>query len=380
MRIERIRKENFAGGARVSADVTWERFQEATRTLYIETSEEFADDLGLSADAFLVAMMPLAQWRGEDRVLVEGTVCTRLRDGLAMAADLFASWYPRCGAIRIEPTKGFVPTMPRETRRTASFLSGGVDALSLLRSNRLEYPDSHPRYISDCLLVFGLNSFDFDASGFKKDRIDSFEAHARRMGEFAKGAGATLIPATSNVRTFYPDFATWGSVGFAAGIISVALCFGSRFDVVQLASVGLGTACPPGSTHPLLDEQFSTEAVQVRHAQPALSRMEKVRNVAAWPQGLAVLRSCFYHAIPEGINCGKCEKCVRTMLALLALGKLKEATTFPGDDVTPGMFDAFEIERDDTRLYYEQIAAALEGQGRPDLEAAIWRKVGGRRK
>ena len=270
---------------------------------------------------------------------------------------------------------GFVPTLPREVRRTASFLSGGVDALSLLRSNRLEYPENHPRHISDCLLVFGLNSFDFDSTGFKRDRIESFEMHLNRMGEFANGAGATLIPATSNVRTFYPDFATWGSVGFAAGIISVALCFGSRFDVVELASVGLGTACPPGGTHPLLDEQFSTEAVQVRHAQPALSRMDKVRSVAAWPEALTVLRSCFYHTIPEGINCGKCEKCVRTMLALLAVGKLEDATSFPGNDVTPEMLGSFELEREDTRRYYEQIADAFEGSGRPDLVAVIRRKV-----
>jgi hypothetical protein len=345
--------------------------------LYIESTEEFAADLSPSPDAFLAAMMPLAQWRGEKRVLIDGQVCTKLRDGLEMAADVFASWYPRCGEIEIEATGGFAPTMPREARRTASFLSGGVDALALLRSNRVEYPADHPRYISDCLLVFGFNSFDFDESGFRQDRIESFNAHSMRMEKFARMSNATLVTATSNARAFYPDFATWGSVGFAAGIISVALCFGTRFDEVQLASVGLGNACPPGGTHPLLDEQFSTEAVSVRHAQPGVTRMEKVRIVAGWPEGLGVLRSCFYHRIPEGINCGKCEKCVRTMLALLAIGKLGEATTFPGGDVRPEMLDAFEIERDDTRLYYRQILDAFAGHERRDLADAIRRKIEG---
>ncbi len=33
------------------------------------------------------------------------------------------------------------------------------------------------------------------------------------------------------------------------------------------------------------------------------------------------------------LNCGKCEKCVRTMLALLALGVLHRSHAFPVNDV-----------------------------------------------
>ena len=37
---------------------------------------------------------------------------------------------------------------------------------------------------------------------------------------------------------------------------------------------------------------------------------------------------------PEGeLNCGRCEKCVRTMLALQAMGKLESVTAFHEDQV-----------------------------------------------
>lgn len=377
MRIERIRKEQLPGAVRISANITWEEHDAPASTVFIETTEEFGEDIVPSADAFLAAMLPLAQWRGEKRVRVEGSICCRLRDGLAMATQVFGSWYERCGPIRIEPTHGFVPTASRLPRRTASFLSGGVDALALLRSNRLDYPADHPGYIRDCIVVFGLNTHDSDASGFRPERQAVFDALVQRLTPFVENAGATLVPMTTNIRGFYPDFATWGAVGFGPGILSTALCMGRRFDSVQIASVGLGVGCPPGGTHPLVDGQFSTEAVQVYHAQPGLTRMEKVRIVADWPEALSILRSCFLHTIPEDgrINCGRCEKCVRTMLALLALGKLGAAKTFPFDDIDAAMLEPFEIERDDARQYYEQCIGALDAVGRVDLTVPLRRKI-----
>jgi hypothetical protein len=377
MRIERLREERTGEWHRVAADVAWEDREAPVQTHAVETRLPFARDLEPSSDAFLIALLPLAQWHGETRIQVEGRVCVRLRDGLAAAMHLFALWYPRCRPLRIEPTRGFAPTVPRREPRAACFLSGGIDALSLLRLNRLDYPVSHPSFIRDGILIFGLNSFDASTDGPNPDRLLAFQSHAHRMTSFAENAGLTLMPMRTNIRALYPDFPTWSAVGLAAGIVSTALCMSARIDRVQLGSTGLGLNHPPLGSHPLLDHHYSTEAVEVRQAQSALTRFEKTRIVAEWDEALSVLRSCLYVRIPEAgrINCGECEKCLRTMLALVALGKLDRAPTFPHRDVTASMLGPVLIENQINVVFYTECIEALIARGRDDLVAPLRRKI-----
>jgi hypothetical protein len=377
MRIEGIREERVDGWSRIAADVIWEDRTAPAQTLTIDVREPFASELEPSADAFIVALLPLAQWMGERRVRIEGSICCRLRDGLGAAMELFSIWYERCRSVRIEPSHGFAPTVPRREPHAAAFLSGGVDALSLFRANRLEYPPSHPSSIRDGLLLFGLNSFDADAAGPSGERLAIFDALVARMTTFAERADATLIPIKTNIRALYPDFSSWGAVGFGAGLVSAALCLRRRIDRVELGSAGLGMRHPPQGSHPWLDHHYSTEAVTVRHAQVPLSRFEKTRLLSEWDEALGVLRSCFYQKIPEQglINCGECEKCVRTMLALVALGKLDHAPTFAANDVRPSMLDQVRVDDQIGVLYYTQCIDALVARGREDLAVPLRQKI-----
>lgn len=383
MRVERLRKEISDGRCRVAADVTWENRNAPSESLVIETSLGFASDLEPSADAFLLALLPAAQWEGEERILIEGRVCCRLRDGLRVAMKLFEASYERCRPLSIEPTEGFAPTVARSEPRTASFLSGGVDALSLLRSNRLDYPADHPGFIRDCIVLFGMNTYDLDAHGVARpERLEAFEANTARMTWLADSVGATVIPMRTNIRRFNSDFASWAAVGFGAGTVSTALCLSKRISRVEIGSAGLGVSHGLEGSHPCLDHNVSTEAVAVHHGQPGLSRLEKTRIVAEWSEALVVVRPCCYRTIPrEGtINCGKCEKCIRTMLALAALGKLGDAPAFPFDELTPATLEPLLIERDNDVMYYEQCIDALVAAGRSDLVATVERKIGEYRK
>ncbi|HJU67738.1 MAG TPA: hypothetical protein VJ650_05755 [Gemmatimonadaceae bacterium] len=377
MRIERIREDRVEGWDRIMADVIWEDREAPAQTLVIQARDPFGADLQPSCDAMLVALLPLAQWMGERRVRIEGTICCRLRDGLGAATDLFSLWYQRCGPLRIEPSHGFAPTVPRREPRAASLLSGGIDALSLLRANRLEYRADHPGFIRDCFLLFGLNSFDADAEGPKAERLAVFDALVARMEPFAARAGAMLIPIRTNIRALYPDYVSWQSVGFGAGMLSAALSMPGRIDRVELGSAGVAMRQPPRGSHPWLDHHYSTEAVTVRHAQVPLSRFEKTRLVSDWADGLAVLRTCFYQTIPAPglINCGECEKCIRTMLALVALGKLDRAPTFAANDVSPSMLDCVHIDDQLGVLYYSQCIDALIARNREDLAGPLRQKI-----
>jgi len=372
MRIEHLRTERLPDQHRVAAEVAWEDNERPAQLLYFAIPALYGDDLAPSPDAFLLACFPLAAWLGERRIWIEGSVCPRLRDGLRTAAAVFASWNERSRMVEIEPTDGFRPPAPCRQRRAAAFISGGIDALALLRANRLDYPVDHPGSIQDGLLLFGLNTFDFGDAGPHPERVAVFEAHVRRMQRLGEVARFTLIPVYSNARTLYPDFDTWSTVGFTAAAAAVALALKQRLSEAWLGSDGFGLQSPPLASHPLLPHHFSTAAVEIHLGQVTTTRLEKTRVVADWEEALPFVRSCLYLEIPPNdlVNCGRCEKCVRTMLGLIALGKLDQASSFPHRDVTPAMLAVVNLTPRNAP-YYEECVAPLEQRGRHDLAAPL---------
>jgi len=372
MRIENLRTDQFSDRRRVVVDVAWEDCGRTTQEVYFETIAPFAEDLAPSVDAFLLASMPIATWLGERRILVQGSVCPRLRDGLQAVAAVFASWHDRCRPVEIEPTAGVRPPVPRASRRVASFLSGGIDALALLRANRLEYPPEHPASIRDCLLLFGLNSFDFGDATPRPERLAAYETHVQRMRQLGRLADFTLVPVYTNARTLYPDFASWSTIGFGAATTAAALALARRVSEAWLGSDGLGLASPPLGSHALLLHHFSTAAVEIHLGHVNTTRLEKTRLVADWEGALPFLRSCLYLEVPPDglVNCGRCEKCVRTRLALVALGKLDRATSFPLGELTPGMLAVVELTPRNAP-FYQECLEPLERLGRHDLVAPL---------
>jgi hypothetical protein len=377
MRIDNLRTETRAGRRRVTAELRWEDCDRPDRELYFEAAGAFAEELEPSTDAFLVATLPLALWHGEQRILVEGPVSARLHDGLAAAMAIFALWHERCRPLSIEPAAGFAARLPQPAGHTAAFMSGGVDALALLRANRLSYPLEHPASIRSCLLLFGLNTYDHDATGPRPERLAAFEAYRQRLDELAERACFTLVPIYTNTRALWEDFPSWMGVGGGAGILCAALTLPRRIRSAWLGSAGTGMHQPPRGSHPMLDHHFSTEAVELHHGQPAMSRLEKLRLVADWEDALPYLRSCLYQDIPgeRRSNCGRCEKCVRTMLGLLALGKLRQLEVFGADEVTPEMLAAVEIRTTGGLAYYSELIGPLERGGRHELAQRLRRKL-----
>jgi len=360
----------------VAADVAWEDRDRVGQTLYFEAPAPFALDLDPNPDAFVLASLPFAVWLGERRIRVEGSLCTRLRDGLQAAIRIYGLWYDHCKPLWIEPEGGFVPRRPRPASRTACLLSGGVDGLAALRANRLDYPRDHPDSIRDCLLLFGANDYEFDGAGPVAERLAAFERLERRLARLAESEDFELIPIHTNARLLCPSYRCWVEVGFGAANTAVAHALARRLTRVLLASDGLGVNPPPGGSHPLLDQHFSSAAVHVHHENTVMSRLEKLRLLAEWKPALEVMQPCHCVEVPKDdrINCGRCEKCVRTMLMLLALGKLGEASAFAEDDVTPEMVEAIRIADAAKVELLEQSVAALEQIGRADLVEAIRRK------
>jgi hypothetical protein len=373
VRIDNLVRENRENRCRVAADITWEDSDVPAGTLFFETSDSISADVRLAPDAFLVAALPAAMWTGEKRIRIEGEVCTRLRDSLPGAMALFEAWYDRCGPLEMEPMGGYRATKGRSTSRTAAFLTGGVDSLALLRANSLDYGPDHRGSIRECLFLHGLNIFDFDESDLATRRLATFEQHLDLLRPLAESVGATMLPVYTNARAIYPSYESFQRAGGAAATVAAAHVLIDRMTDVWLASEATGPEPYPVAYHPQLVNQYSSASLEVHLGLPAASRLENTQLVAEWDVALATLLVCPMPDLDayEGLNCGRCEKCVRTMLALLVLGKLAEAHTFPFNDVTPDMLEPISFNRVKALSYYAECVGPLEAMGRDDLSASL---------
>jgi hypothetical protein len=194
------------------------------------------------------------------------------------------------------------------------------------------------------------------------------------MAPLVEEAGLEMIPAYTNIRHLCDDRDLWLNRFFGAVLAAVAHAFGRRLNIVFLgSSYDLPNLHPCGS-HPLLDPEFSSYDLRIRHRDSGLSRMEKIEIVSGWQRALDNMRVCLAN-VPDRLNCGRCEKCVRTMTGLAALGVLDRAAAFGGEDVTPAHFDGFSITIRVRSPFYREMLPLLRTRGRNDLVRIIEEKL-----
>ncbi|MGE3315546.1 MAG: hypothetical protein AB7O26_10560 [Planctomycetaceae bacterium] len=375
MIIDDLRQESEGERVVCSARLTWENSDRKQSRIRFEIETKVADDVECNPNAFLVATAAPAMYFGEKRIKIEGSICPVLHDNTLTALTQLREWYDRKRKLPfIEPTEGFTTRTPRPTRRAGQFFSGGVDALATLRRNRLLYPTDHPLSIRDCINVFGMHLDDYDADTESPNpaRVEMWDRNLLQLRKIADAADVDIYQIRTNVAGIFRKVSLHGYEYHSAVMISLSHLLTRRLSDVYIASSDyLGDFSPWGS-HPLLDPYYSGSDIQVYHDGSRLNRLEKVRLISEWPAALSTLNVCSSWTVPEeGMNCGQCGKCLRTMTELLVCGKLHEATTFPSRDVDAVLFRGFVVrsKRDDD--YFTQCVESLRAMGRQDLVEAI---------
>jgi len=394
MRINNIQKTIRGDRARISATYIWEDSDRPEIEVYIETTSEFAEDLAPNANAFLLGGAIPAMVHGERRVCVEGQVCPELRNGLVTAMQLLQLWHKKeaCHPIAIEATQGFIPEIPRTPARVASFQSGGVDALATVRSNRLDIPLEHPASIKDCLMIHGL-----DLGGFESldENLEAFEYARNRLDNLGQAEHFTLIPVYTNLRHLDDDSSNLFLFYVGAILAAIAHAFTPRISTALIASSDSVQDLIEMGTHPLLDPNYSSADLRIVHDGIRFSRSEKVGLITQWDAGLQSLRVCWDAFRPaDSLNCGRCEKCLRTMAQLLLRDKLKDCRAFPFDDISPELLNGLRVGPVDfsapkkemfnvaihrityaTVEYWEELVDEFTKIGRHDLAEVIQSKL-----
>lgn len=263
-------------------------------------------------EPFLIAAIMDAM--AEDRdIHVQGTVGFQLLSNLHEFMVAWSRWLPERFHV-VEVTADSIRTstepsgIPHDSAVAA--FSGGIDATCTVyrHSHRLEGHRS--RRIAACVLVQG-----FDIA------LEHDEKFAWSLGiaqTTMESIGVSVLPLRTNFREAIRTH--WDHVHGAALVSAL------QFFKPIARSCLIGSSKPyndivfPYGSNPLTDALLSSDSMQVLHDGARFDRLEKTAIVSQWPEGTRNLRVCWNGGQIEA-NCGKCEKCIRTKLGFLALGK-----------------------------------------------------------
>lgn len=269
-------------------------------------------DLELVADAnaVLIGSLLPAMRMGVD-IHCEEPVSERLLDRLPMAQAILHRWDSELRRVNVYP-RGLQACGSRPGGRVGVFFSGGVDSFySLLR---------HRDEISDLIFVHG-----YDVALDNPKMRQQCDGLMRRIGS---ALGKRVIQVETNLRPWLDAYAGWGELAHGAALAVVGQLLSGELSKIYIpASYTYETLFPWGS-HPLLDPLWSSESLEFVHDGCDVSRSEKVAALSTHEIALDSLRVCWQPTARDTLNCGGCEKCVRTMINLRLAGALDRCRTF----------------------------------------------------
>ncbi|MEO5580481.1 MAG: hypothetical protein ABIR58_07460 [Gemmatimonadaceae bacterium] len=300
---------------RMRADVRYARGD--SEEYWYEVPESRADKLSVTGNPWLACLLPLAATLGEP-LSISLPVDKALKANAARLMSIWRAWYPDLFEV---PVQAEVETSPqaRGQGRVGAFFSGGVDSFFTLLRDRATAVPAERRPIQDLITVCG-----FDIA---VERSGAFGSLLDRHRDIADRLGHELIDVTTNLRRTRWAEARWGYLAHGAGLASIALAFEQRFDAVYIAGSGGYRKFLPWGSHLVTDPLFSTGNTAIVNDAAAYLRTEKIGILASSQLALEFLRVCYES--PNEDNCGRCSKCVRTMVALDLFGALSDCKTLP---------------------------------------------------
>jgi len=285
-------------------------------------------------DAAVPAVLLPAMTVGETLRFEQPVDSGLLRD-LPELQAIFAAWadewpYPGAPPREIEVEAPVARTEPPAGRAVAAFFSGGVDSFSTLLS--------HPE-ITHLVFVHGLD--------LAIEKRELAGVVAGRLEQAAELLGKSWIAVETDVRRLGDSFVPW--VGyFGAALASVARLLSPAIGRIYVASESPYRRLHRRGSHPLIDHLWGGEAIGIAYDGARFGRAEKVERIAGDEVARVTLRVCWENR-DAAYNCCRCEKCLRTMVALEALGVLSEFETFDRAldlDAVAAVMPTREIERD----------------------------------
>jgi hypothetical protein len=333
-------------GDRFPAFTLWYRFPPWCRP-YLR------DDNG---DPFLAALLVPAMLMGEDLEIPAPVSAAMLRC-LPDIQAIYASFDNRLRFIEVE-------TMPRLSPVEATphaaglFLSLGVDSFYSLLKNRRD----HPADEGTITLLISIHGFDSVRHDWSQQFSPRMLANCERV---AAETGKTLVPVVTNLRPATRAISHW-SLSHGGALASVALALDGFLRQITIAASTTYDQLYPWGSHPVLDPLWSTETMRVIHDGCEMNRIDKVAFVARSQLVLDTLKVC------PGYNCGRCLKCLPTIIDLMQIGVLERCATLPHTVDVAWLREIFRAYEGQLNVdNYARRLATLPVDASPELRNAL---------
>jgi hypothetical protein len=332
--------------------------------LWFEVPTPLAESLSTSGNPWLACLLPMAVTLREPLELclpVDGA----LHEGAIALMQTWSGAYPQGRYRPIDLVTEILPAQRSPASKTVQFFTGGVDSFFTLLRHAPDGDAIDRRVIDELLTVWGLDIPLADAGAFGR-LAGSIEALARPLGM------STAVLAT-NLRESAWQLTHWGEIGQGPALAGLALALEGRYrHAVLPASVSYGVFLPYG-THPLFDPLLSTANLRFEDDGGQWTRMEKLTRVVRSDLAMNRLRVCW-----EGrseLNCGRCEKCLRTLAMLEILGARHRAVTFPAEAWSLEALANLRLRNSTASWSMSELARVAAEAGRHNVAAAARRSV-----
>ena len=300
-------------------------------------------NIAIAGDPFLAAGFFPSMVTGETLEIEKGaSVSQKLINGAFQLQEIFSFWNPSLKKFKIRANEEIHESI---NTGTASFFSGGVDGLYTL--------GKHPNEITHLVYI---NGFDFEMSP------EIFESSVTRNRRIATSFNKILIPVETNNYSFMKHHRISRILNFGSCLASVALFLG--FSKTFIPAGHTFYELFPHGSHPLTDPLWSSEGMKIIHDGADAGRIEKTLQLIEDNRFTEHLNNLIVCWSEPNSNCGKCGKCIRTMLTFkilnfkslafpkeLSLSDVKRITF--GDMSYRFYFDDLlevAIERDETKI------------------------------
>ena len=311
-------------------------------------------DMGLTA-----SLLPNMH-RGEP-LSVEGTVDSGLLESTEEIQAIFSTWdrtrhveAPWYHRTPVE-VQGVRPQTINSSGpgQVATFFTGGVDSFYTLLK--------HLDHIDAVVYVHG---FDLSLQDLPRRREVT-----ERLGLITKSLGVELLELESNLQAYGDEHGIGWPDYHGAALAAIAHLLNNRFGTVLIPATHTYSHMQGLGSHPLLDRLWSNSTLKIVHDGADATRMDKLRFLADHPIAREHLRVCWANLDPQRTyNCGRCEKCIRTGVAVRVAGLDGQFPTI----ISPSLKEVIQVPDIGRGIYWSMMRDELVASGaNKKLRAAL---------
>jgi hypothetical protein len=344
-------EDSFETNGHIVAGVTVENWEGEKIKLWYQVDSRHKNNITKTCDPFVLGTIFYAMRDWTD-LIVHGDISPTLLKNLEEFQAAWSCWRPEIyNKIDITADREIEQKKNDENDKSIMTFSGGVDSC-FTAWRHTNGSGRGKRNLSAGIIVHG-----FDIPLEEKE---VFDVVIKKSQDILDSIGIELIPVATNLRQLGDDWEDSHGAGLASCLTLLSAGYSSGL---------IGSSDPyqrlnlPWGSNPVTDWMMSSNSFSIITDGAAFNRNEKVREIAKWPQARQNLRVC-WEGEHKDRNCGKCEKCIRTILNFRVAGMGKPECF--EQDVTDEQILAMKGLHLSELIEYEPILAQAKALGIKD--------------